>query len=197
MKRAFDFILALFLILLFLPIFIIISFLILITMGRPILFSQSRPGYKEKIFGIYKFRTMTNDIDENGELLPDLQRLHGVGKFTRSTSLDELPQLFNVLKGDMSFVGPRPLLIEYLPLYSDRQKKRHDIPPGITGWAQVNGRNAISWKEKFELDVWYVEHHSFWLDIKILWLTFLKVLKRSDISSSNSVTAEKFKGELG
>lgn len=196
MKRAFDFILALFLILLFLPIFIIISFLILITMGRPILFSQSRPGYKEKIFGIYKFRTMTNDIDENGELLPDLQRLHGVGKFIRSTSLDELPQLFNVLKGDMSFVGPRPLLIEYLPLYSDRQKKRHDIPPGITGWAQVNGRNAISWEEKFELDVWYVEHHSFWLDIKILWLTFLKVLKRSDISSSNSVTAEKFKGEL-
>ncbi len=197
MKRAFDFILALFLILLLLPFFIIISFLIFITMGRPIFFLQSRPGHKEKIFGIYKFRTMTNDIDENGELLPDLQRLHGVGKFIRSTSLDELPQLFNVLKGDMSFVGPRPLLIEYLPLYNDRQKKRHDILPGITGWAQVNGRNAISWEEKFELDVWYTENHSFWLDIKILWLTLLKVIKRSGISSKNSVTAEKFKGELG
>lgn len=165
-------------------------------MGRPIIFSQFRPGHKETIFGIYKFRTMTNDIDENGELLPDLQRLQGVGKFIRSTSLDELPQLFNVIKGDMSFVGPRPLLIEYLPLYNDRQKKRHDILPGITGWAQVNGRNAISWEEKFELDVWYTENHSFWLDIKILWLTLLKVIKRSGISSKNSVTAEKFKGGL-
>lgn len=196
-KRVFDVSFALLFIVLFLPFYLLVTLVIFLSIGRPILFSQSRPGYKEKIFGIYKFRTMTNDIDENGELLPDLQRLHGVGKFIRSTSLDELPQLFNVLKGDMSFVGPRPLLIEYLPLYSDRQKKRHDIPPGITGWAQVNGRNAISWEEKFELDVWYVEHHSFWLDIKILWLTFLKVLKRSDISSSNSVTAEKFKGELG
>lgn len=191
-KRLFDFILALFLIILFSPFFIIISFLILITMGRPILFSQFRPGHKEKIFGIYKFRTMTNDVDENGELLPDLQRLHGIGKFIRSTSLDELPQLFNVLKGDMSFVGPRPLLVEYLPLYNKKQKKRHDVLPGITGWAQVNGRNAISWEQKFELDVWYVENMSFWLDMKILWLTLLKVIKRSGISSSTSVTVEKF-----
>ncbi|MDD5360370.1 MAG: sugar transferase [Sulfurovaceae bacterium] len=191
-KRLFDFTLALFLILLFLPIFIIISFLILITMGRPIFFSQFRPGYKEKIFGIYKFRTMTNDMDGNGELLPDLQRLHGIGKFIRSTSIDELPQLFNVIKGDMSFVGPRPLLVEYLPLYNDKQKKRHDVLPGITGWAQVNGRNAISWEQKFDYDIWYVDNQSFLLDIKILWLTLLKVIKRSDISSKNSVTVEKF-----
>ncbi|MDD5548469.1 MAG: sugar transferase [Sulfurovaceae bacterium] len=191
-KRLFDFTLALFLILLFLPIFIIISFLILITMGRPIFFSQFRPGYKEKIFGIYKFRTMTNDMDGNGELLPDLQRLHGIGKFIRSTSIDELPQLFNVIKGDMSFVGPRPLLVEYLPLYSKKQKKRHDVLPGITGWAQVNGRNAISWEQKFDYDIWYVDNQSFLLDIKILWLTLLKVIKRSDISSKNSVTVEKF-----
>lgn len=191
-KRLFDFTLALFLIFLFLPILIIISFLIYLKMGKPIFFCQYRPGFNEKIFTIYKFRTMTNDIDENGELLTDLQRLHGIGKFIRSTSLDELPQLFNVLKGDMSFVGPRPLLIEYLPLYNKKQKKRHDVLPGITGWAQVNGRNAISWEQKFELDVWYVDNQSFWLDMKILWLTLLKVIKRSGISSSTSVTVEKF-----
>jgi lipopolysaccharide/colanic/teichoic acid biosynthesis glycosyltransferase len=137
---------------------------------------------------------MTNEKDENGELLPDDKRLIGVGKFIRSASLDELPQIFNVLKGDMSFVGPRPLLIEYLPLYNDRQKKRHNVKPGITGWAQVNGRNAISWEQKFDYDVWYVEHHSFWLDMKILWMTFLKVVKRSDISSDTAVTMEKFEG---
>ena len=164
-------------------------------MGSPILFKQKRPGYKEKIFGIYKFRTMTNDIDEDGNLLPDEQRLVGVGKFIRSTSLDELPQLFNVLKGEMSFVGPRPLLIEYLDLYDDEQKRRHDVKPGITGWAQVNGRNAISWEQKFEYDVWYVDNQSFWLDMKILWMTFLKVVKRSDISSNTSATMEKFTGK--
>jgi undecaprenyl phosphate N,N'-diacetylbacillosamine 1-phosphate transferase len=194
LKSIFDKTLALFLIILFLPIYIVVSLLIYKKIGSPILFRQQRPGKDEKIFGIYKFRTMTNDKDENGVLLPDEKRLVGIGKFIRSTSLDELPQLFNVLKGEMSFVGPRPLLIEYLPLYNDKQKKRHDVLPGITGWAQVNGRNAISWEQKFDYDVWYVENQSFWLDIKILWLTFLKVIKRSDISSSTSATMEKFAG---
>jgi len=193
-KRLFDIILATMLIILFLPIYIIVSILILIKMGRPILFRQKRPGLHAKIFGIYKFRTMTNEKDEYGELLPDKKRLVGIGKFIRSASLDELPQIFNVLKGEMSFVGPRPLLIEYLPLYNDKQKKRHDVKPGITGWAQVNGRNAISWEQKFEYDVWYVEHQSFWLDMKILWMTFLKVVKQSDISSDTAVTMEKFEG---
>jgi len=194
MKRIFDFTLALFLIVCFFPFFIVILFLILSKMGLPILFRQKRPGYNEKIFGIYKFRTMTNDKDENGNLLPDSQRLLGIGKFIRSTSLDELPQLFNVLKGEMSFVGPRPLLIEYLPLYNEKQKRRHNVKPGITGWAQVNGRNAISWEEKFDYDVYYVDNQSFLLDMKIMWMTFLKVVKRSDVSSSTSVTMEKFTG---
>ncbi len=193
-KSIFDKVLALILIILFSPIYIIVSLLILLKMGRPILFKQKRPGLNEKIFGIYKFRTMTNEKDENGELLPDEKRLLGIGKFIRSASLDELPQLFNVLKGEMSFVGPRPLLIEYLPRYNERQKKRHDVKPGITGWAQVNGRNAISWEQKFEYDVWYVEHQSFWLDMKILWMTFLKVVKRSDISQDGQATMEVFKG---
>ena len=193
-KSLFDKTLALFLIILFSPIYIVISLLIFFKMGSPILFRQKRPGYKEKIFGIYKFRTMTNEKDEFGNLLPDEQRLVGIGKFIRSTSLDELPQLFNVLKGEMSFVGPRPLLEEYLPLYNEKQKRRHDLKPGITGWAQVNGRNAISWEQKFDYDVWYVDNQSFLLDIKILWLTFLKVVKRSDISSSTSSTMEKFTG---
>ena len=194
LKSIFDKTLALFLIIIFSPIYIVVSLLILSKMGSPILFRQKRPGYKEKIFGIYKFRTMTNEKDEFGNLLPDDKRLVGIGKFIRSTSLDELPQLFNVLKGEMSFVGPRPLLEEYLPLYNEKQKRRHDVKPGITGWAQVNGRNAISWEQKFDYDVWYVDNQSFWLDIKILWLTFLKVVKRSDISSSTSVTMEKFTG---
>ena len=194
LKSLFDKTLALFLIILFSPIYIVVSLLIFLKMGSPILFRQKRPGYKEKIFGIYKFRTMTNDTDKNGNLLPDDKRLVGIGKFIRSTSLDELPQLFNVLKGEMSFVGPRPLLEEYLPLYNEKQKRRHDVKPGITGWAQVNGRNAISWEQKFDYDVWYVDNQSFLLDIKILWLTFLKVVKRSDISSSTSSTMEKFTG---
>jgi len=193
-KSLFDKTLALFLIIIFSPIYIILSLLVFAKMGSPIFFRQKRPGYKEKIFGIYKFRTMTNDRDENGNLLPDEERLVGIGKFIRSTSLDELPQLFNVLKGEMSFVGPRPLLIEYLDLYNDKQKRRHDVKPGITGWAQVNGRNAISWEQKFEYDVWYVDNQSFLLDMKILWMTFLKVVKRSDISSDTSVTMEKFTG---
>jgi len=193
-KSLFDKTLALFLIIIFSPIYIVVSLLIWWKIGSPILFRQQRPGYKEKIFGIYKFRTMTNETDKNGNLLPDEQRLVGIGKFIRSTSLDELPQLFNVLKGEMSFVGPRPLLVEYLPLYSGEQKRRHDVKPGITGWAQVNGRNAISWEQKFEYDVWYVDNQSFLLDMKILWLTFLKVVKRSDISSNTSATMEKFTG---
>jgi len=194
MKRIFDFLLALVLIIIFSPIYFIVSILILWKMGRPILFRQKRPGLNEKIFGIYKFRTMTNEKDENGELLPDEKRLVGIGKFIRTASLDELPQFLNVLKGQMSFVGPRPLLIEYLPLYNSEQKKRHEVKPGITGWAQVNGRNAISWEQKFTYDIWYVKNQSFWLDMKILWMTLLKVLKRSDISSDTAVTMEKFKG---
>ncbi|RLA83045.1 MAG: lipid carrier--UDP-N-acetylgalactosaminyltransferase, partial [Epsilonproteobacteria bacterium] len=169
MKRLFDIVLAIFLISLFFPFYILVSLLIVMRMGTPILFTQSRPGYKEKIFTIYKFRTMSNEVDENGKLLEDEKRLVGVGKFIRSTSLDELPQLFNVLKGEMSFVGPRPLLVEYLKLYNDEQAKRHDVKPGITGWAQINGRNAISWEKKFEYDVWYVENQSFMLDMKIIW----------------------------
>jgi len=194
LKNLFDKTLALFLIIIFLPIYITVSLLILMKMGSPILFRQQRPGLNGEIFGIYKFRTMTNEKDLNGNLLPDEQRLVGIGKFIRSVSLDELPQIFNVLKGEMSFVGPRPLLIEYLELYNDTQKRRHEVKPGITGWAQVNGRNAISWEQKFEYDVWYVDNQSFWLDMKILWMTFLKVVKRSDISSSSSATMEKFKG---
>jgi len=193
-KSLFDKNLALILIILFSPIYIIVSLLIQRKMGSPILFRQKRPGYKEKIFAIYKFRTMTNEKDQDGNLLTDDKRLVGIGKFIRSTSLDELPQLFNVLKGEMSFVGPRPLLIEYLDLYNDTQKRRHDVKPGITGWAQVNGRNAISWEQKFDYDVWYVDNQSFWLDMKIIWMTFLKVLKRSDINSDTSATMEKFTG---
>ncbi|QSZ41445.1 lipid carrier--UDP-N-acetylgalactosaminyltransferase [Sulfurimonas aquatica] len=194
MKRVLDVILSFSLILLLLPIYIIVALLIKVTMGSPILFKQARPGFNEVLFYIFKFRTMTDDRDIEGCLLPDEKRLKGIGKFIRSTSLDELPQLINVLKGDMSFVGPRPLLVEYLSLYNDEQKKRHSVLPGITGWAQVNGRNAISWQEKFKLDIWYVDNHSFILDIKILWLTFLKVIKRSDISSSSAQTMETFKG---
>jgi len=193
-KIVFDKTLALLLLLLFAPVIIMIGLLIWIKMGRPILFRQIRPGYHGELFGIYKFRTMTNEKDSDGTLLPDDQRLIGIGRFIRSTSLDELPQLLNVLKGEMSFVGPRPLLVEYLELYNAEQLRRHDVLPGITGWAQVNGRNAITWGQKFAYDVWYVDHRSFWLDMKILWMTFLKVVKRSDISSDTSVTMEKFKG---
>ncbi len=194
LKPFLDKLLAIVLLMFFSPIMSIVALLIYSSMGSPILFRQMRPGYKENIFGIYKFRTMTSETDASAKLLPDADRLVGVGKFIRSVSLDELPQLFNVLKGEMSFVGPRPLLVEYLPLYNNEQKKRHDVKPGITGWAQVNGRNAISWEQKFKYDIWYVEHQSFWLDMKILYLTFLKVLKRENITANDSVTMEKFTG---
>jgi undecaprenyl phosphate N,N'-diacetylbacillosamine 1-phosphate transferase len=174
---------------------LITAILIYIKMGKPIIFTQSRPGYKGKIFKIYKFRTMSNEKDENGNLLPDEARLKGIGKIIRSLSLDELPQLFNVLKGDMSFVGPRPLLIEYLELYNEEQKRRHDVVPGITGWAQVNGRNAISWSEKFKYDVEYVDKQSFLFDLKIMFLTALKVFKREGISQAGNATMEKFNGK--
>jgi len=194
MKRLFDIVLSLVLIIIFSPFIIITALLVYFKIGRPILFKQVRPGLNEKLFTIYKFRTMSNDKDKDGNLLPDKDRLKGVGVAIRKTSLDELPQLFNVLKGEMSFVGPRPLLEEYLPLYNEEQKRRHIVTPGITGWAQVNGRNAISWEDKFKYDVWYVDNQSFWLDMKILWMTFLKVIKRSDISSDTSVSMEKFRG---
>ena len=195
MKRLFDLLLSIVLVFILSPIFMGIALLIRLNMGSPILFRQLRPGFREEIFVIYKFRTMTNEADLNGELLTDEKRLKRLGKFIRSTSLDELPQLFNVIKGEMSFVGPRPLLVEYLKLYNSEQKKRHNVLPGITGWAQVNGRNAISWNEKFLLDVWYVNNQSFMLDVKILWMTLLKVFKRSGISSSSTMTMDKFKGD--
>jgi undecaprenyl phosphate N,N'-diacetylbacillosamine 1-phosphate transferase len=194
-KPLLDKILALILIILFAPVMLIVAILIYLWDGRPVIFTQERPGYKEKIFKIYKFRTMTNEKDKNGNLLPDEKRLKGIGKVIRSLSLDELPQLFNVLKGDMSFVGPRPLLKEYLPLYNKRQRKRHEVKPGITGLAQVMGRNSISWKEKFEYDVYYVENLSFWLDLKIIFLTIIKVLKREGISQKGKATMEKFNGK--
>jgi len=194
LKAVFDRVLSFLLIILFLPVIVAVAIFIYVKMGIPIFFRQVRPGKNGKLFTIYKFRTMNDEKDSDGNLLPDEMRLKGVGKFIRSTSLDELPQLFNVFKGDMSFIGPRPLLVEYLKLYNDRQKRRHDVKPGITGWAQVNGRNAIEWQKKFDLDVWYVDHCSFWLDAKILLMTFIKLFKRSDISSPNHVTMEKFKG---
>jgi len=193
-KLWMDKFLALVLLIFLSPIMTTVALLIYLLMGRPILFRQKRPGLNGEIFSIFKFRTMTTKKDVNGELLPDEKRLVGIGRIIRSTSLDELPQLINVLKGDMSFVGPRPLLIEYLDLYNDEQKKRHNVLPGITGWAQINGRNTISWEQKFEYDVWYVEHQSFWLDLKILWMTFSKVFKQSDIHSASSVSMEKFRG---
>ena len=194
-KPLFDKILALFLIILFSPIMLIVAILIYLWDGRPIVFTQERPGLNEKIFKIYKFRTMTNERDENGNLLPDEKRLNGIGKIIRSLSLDELPQLFNVLKGDMSFIGPRPLLVEYLSLYNEEQKKRHLVKPGITGLAQVKGRNTISWRKKFKYDVFYVNHLSFKLDLYIICQTILKVVKREGISQQGHATMEKFNGE--
>lgn len=194
MKRLFDFVIALLgLIVLALPLLILIA-LVRRKLGSPVFFRQVRPGLDRKPFEMVKFRTMTDERDPNGQLLSDAVRLTAFGRFLRSTSLDELPELWNVLKGDMSLVGPRPLLMEYLPLYSSEQARRHEVRPGVTGWAQVNGRNAISWEEKFQLDVWYVDHQSLWLDIKILWLTVKKVLVRDGISAAGEATVNKFTG---
>ncbi|MDL0109270.1 undecaprenyl phosphate N,N'-diacetylbacillosamine 1-phosphate transferase [Campylobacter felis] len=193
-KRAFDFSLALVLLVLFSPLILLTALLLKITQ-KSVIFTQLRPGKDEKPFVIYKFKTMSDERDERGELLPDELRLKSFGKLVRSLSLDELLQLFNVLKGDMSFVGPRPLLMEYLSLYNARQKLRHRVRPGITGWAQVNGRNNISWEKKFELDVYYVENISFFLDLKILFLTAFKVLKRSGVNKEGQATTEKFNGK--
>jgi len=195
-NRFFEVIFILAIFCLIFPIYIFISLLIIINLGSPILFQQSRPGLNGKIFNMYKFRTMTDECDKNEILLPDKVRLTKFGKFLRSTSLDELPSLWNVLKGDMCLVGPRPLLVEYLALYSTQQARRHEVKPGITGWAQINGRNSISWDEKFVLDVWYVDNHSIWLDIKILWLTVKKVILHDGISQNNHVTMDKFRGSL-
>lgn len=194
MKRVFDFMVAGFGMLLLAPLLVVLMLLIRIKLGSPIFFVQSRPGLRGREFNMVKFRTMTDSRDPSGVLLSDTVRLTPFGQFLRASSLDELPELLNVLKGEMSLVGPRPLLVEYLPLYTSEQARRHEVRPGITGWAQVNGRNAISWEEKFKLDVWYVDNRSLWLDVKILWMTFLKVIQRSGISQDGHVTMEKFNG---
>ncbi|MDY6187903.1 MAG: sugar transferase [Campylobacter sp.] len=193
-KRILDFIAALLLLILFLPIMLWAAWRIRRELGSPVLFTQARPGLNAKIFKIYKFRTMSDERDKNGNLLPDELRLKGFGTKLRASSIDELPQLFNVLKGDMSFIGPRPLLIEYLPLYSPRQASRHSVRPGITGLAQVNGRNDISWTAKLEYDALYAEKLSFLLDIKIVFLTIKKVLKKEGVSKAGMATTEKFNG---
>lgn len=195
LKRLFDFLISACALLVIWPILLLITiFLHFANRGAGAFFTQARPGKNGKIFKVIKFKTMTDEKDANGKLLPDAQRLTKVGKFIRSTSLDELPQLINVLKGDMALIGPRPLLPEYLPLYSKEQARRHEVRPGITGWAQVHGRNAISWQEKFSLDVWYVDHCTLAIDMKIIWLTIMKVVKREGISSSTSSTMEPFTG---
>ena len=195
MKRCFDFCVALLVLLAFLPVFFFVSILVYYKLGSPIIFIQERPGLREKIFKMMKFRTMLNSFDKDGVVLPDEKRMTTFGSFLRSSSLDELPGLINVLKGDMSLVGPRPLLVEYLPLYTKDQARRHDVRPGITGWAQVNGRNAISWEEKFALDVWYVDNRSIWFDVKIVFMTIKKVVCRDGISAVGEVTMSKFTGK--
>ncbi|MGZ0050367.1 sugar transferase [Brevibacillus gelatini] len=194
MKCLFDRLVAFILLIVLSPLLLLLSILIRCKLGAPVLFVQERPGRYGKPFFIYKFRTMTNQCDASGQLLPDEQRLTPFGMMLRKYSLDELPQLWNVLRGDLSLVGPRPLLMEYLPLYTPRQMKRHEVLPGITGWAQVNGRNALTWEQKFELDIWYVENHNFWLDLKILLLTIKRVLQKTGISHEGCVTMEKFTG---
>lgn len=193
-KRFFDFLLSLIAIILLSPVFLIVALLVRTKLGSPILFCQERPGKDEKIFKMYKFRSMSDERDENGQLMPDEVRLTSFGKKLRSTSLDELPELFNILKGDMSIVGPRPLLVKYLPLYNAEQRKRHDVRPGLTGWAQANGRNAISWEEKFKYDVEYTEKYSFFMDLKIIFMTVRSVLRHEGISSESAATMEEFLG---
>ena len=193
-KRLLDFTLSFLALIVLSPVLLVTAILVRIKLGSPIIFHQERPGKSEKIFRLYKFRSMTDECDENGDLLPDDQRLTRFGQILRSSSLDELPELWNILRGDMSIVGPRPLLVKYLPLYNEEQRHRHDVRPGLTGWAQANGRNAISWEEKFKLDVWYVQHISFWVDVKVIFMTVKKVFCRDGISSETSVTMEEFSG---
>jgi len=193
-KRVFDIVFSLLLLTALAPLLALIALLVRVFLGSPILFRQERPGYKGRPFLLYKFRTMTNASDPTGNLLPDSARLTRLGRFLRALSLDELPELFNILRGDMSFVGPRPLLMEYLPLYSPEQARRHDALPGLTGWAQVNGRNAITWQDRFELDVWYVDNWSFRLDMKIILMTIWKVLTREGINQPGQATMERFAG---
>lgn len=188
-KRLIDIVLSLFAIIILSPLLLILYFLVKIKLGSPVIFTQKRPGKNENIFKLYKFRSMTDKKDENGNLLPDDQRLTSFGRKLRSTSLDELPELFNILKGDMSIVGPRPLLVEYLPFYKEEERKRHDVTPGLTGWAQINGRNASSWEEKFEKDIYYVNNLSFLFDLKIVVMTFFKVFKKSDILVGKEIPA--------
>ncbi|MFC3679572.1 sugar transferase [Bacterioplanoides pacificum] len=197
LKRLFDFIAALSALLLLSPVIAIVAWKIRKNLGSPVLFRQVRPGKEGKPFEMVKFRTMRDANDEEGKPLPDEQRMTPFGNWLRSTSLDELPELWNVVKGDMSLVGPRPLLMEYLPLYSKEQYRRHEVRPGVTGWAQINGRNALSWEDKFKLDVWYVDHQTFWLDIKILFLTVKKVLVRDGISAEGEATMTRFEGSGG
>ena len=194
MKRAFDLLLVLLTALIWAPVLVVLALLVRLRLGRPIFFTQFRPGLHGELFKLVKFRTMTDARNAEGRLLPDAERLTGLGRWLRATSLDELPELWNVLAGDMSLVGPRPLLPEYLPLYSAEQARRHEVRPGITGWAQVNGRNAIGWEEKFRLDVWYVRNRTFWLDVTILWRTFVRVLGRHGISAAGEATMPKFTG---
>lgn len=193
-KRIFDVVMAIVLLILLFPLLIILALMVRIELGSPILFEQERPGWRGHRFKMYKFRTMTDDLDENGNLRSDADRLTLFGKFLRNYSLDELPELVNVLRGEMSLVGPRPLLMHYLERYSPEEARRHEVKPGITGWAQVNGRNAISWSEKFKLDVWYVDNWNLALDLKILYLTIVKVLKKEGITQANHATAEEFMG---
>jgi lipopolysaccharide/colanic/teichoic acid biosynthesis glycosyltransferase len=193
-KRLFDLTAASLGLIVLSPILLILALFVRLIHGTPVLFRQMRPGYRGRPFHLYKFRTMTDERDETGSLLPDAKRLTRLGRFLRATSLDELPELFNILRGEMSLVGPRPLLMQYLERYSPEQARRHDMLPGLTGWAQVNGRNALTWEDKFRLDVWYVDHWSLWLDIKILFITLWKVLKREGISQEGHATAEEFMG---
>tara|TARA_Y100001933_G_scaffold230163_1_gene247042 strand:+ start:19 stop:621 length:603 start_codon:yes stop_codon:yes gene_type:complete len=193
-KNILDRIIALILIVLFTPIFFVIGSIIFVNMGTPILFSQRRPGYKNKIFKVYKFRTMKNTFNNKGDLLPDSERITRIGKILRNYSLDELPQLFNILIGNMSFIGPRPLLEEYLPLYNEEQSKRHNVKPGLTCLSQINGRNTIDWEKKFQFDILYVNNYSFLMDLKILFITIWKVLKKEGINSTESTPMEIFRG---
>ncbi|WP_114390292.1 sugar transferase [Notoacmeibacter marinus] len=195
MKRLLDILVSSIALAMLCPPMAVLALMVAFRLGRPVLFRQERPGMNGRIFEMVKFRTMTDERDVDGRLLPDAQRLTPFGRWLRSTSLDELPELWNVLKGDMSLVGPRPLLVQYLPLYSERQSKRHAVRPGLTGWAQINGRNALSWPEKFEMDVWYVENRTFWLDLKILFRTVLTVMGRSGVSAAGEATMPPFRGE--